>query len=102
MSRLDQSTANAVLVAVRAGASNELAAQHAGIDVSVVRGWLEEDDKFRQDVEKARADLELLAIGTVRRALTDKDGEPNAAVAQWLAERAHGDAELERLRALTT
>jgi hypothetical protein len=102
MTRFDRPTANAVLVAVRAGASNELAAQHAGIPVSTVRDWLTRRKDFRLEVEKARADLELLAIGTVRRALTDKDGEPNSGVAQWLAERAHGDAELERLRALTT
>jgi hypothetical protein len=102
MPRFDKLIANQVLVAVRAGASNELAAQHAGVPVSTVRAWLAKNKPFREDVEKARADLELLALGTVRRAMTDAAGEPNPAVAQWLAERAHGDAELERLRALTT
>jgi transposase len=102
MVRFHKPTADQVLVAVRAGASNELAAQHAGIPISVVREWLGRNKQFRKDIEKARADLELLAIGTVRRGLTDKDGEPVASVAQWLAERTHGDAELERLRTLTT
>jgi transposase len=102
MVRFHKPTADQVLLAVRAGASNELAAQHAGIPVSTVRDWLNRRPEFKGDVEKARADLELLAIGTVRRGLTDKDGEPVAGVAQWLAERTHGDAELERLRALTT
>jgi hypothetical protein len=102
MKRFDKAAVEPFLVAVRAGASNELAAQHAGLPVTQVREWLKTNTQFAKDVDKARADLELLAIGTVRRGLTDKDGLPNASVAQWLAERVHGDAELERLRDLTT
>lgn len=95
--RYDQKTADTFLTAVRAGASNEIAAQHAGVDVDVVRGWFKKRNGFRRDVEKARADLELLAVGQVRRNMGD-----DKQAAMWLAEKARGDAELERLRDLTT
>jgi hypothetical protein len=99
--RFDSTIAATFLVAIRAGASNEIAAQHTGVDLEVVREWLRggtpAKDQFRMDVEKARADLELLAVGTVRRQMGEDKG-----AAQWLAEKVRGDAELERLRELTT
>lgn len=94
-------TADRYLVAIRAGASSEVAAAHAGVDVDTVRAWQlgssTAEQQFDLDVKKARADLELLAVGSVRRVI----GEDRAA-AMWLAERMHGDSELERLRRLTT
>jgi head-tail adaptor len=101
MPRFDKPTAEKFLVAIRAGASNENAAQHAEIPLATIREWLKGDTKttaaFRRDVEKARADLELLAIGTVRRNMAENDQN-----AKWLADKVRGDAELERLRSLTT
>jgi hypothetical protein len=104
--RFDKSAADDFLVAVRAGASNEVASQHAGVDYQVVRQWLRGATKategFRRDVEKARSDLQLLGIGIVRRAANLDPDRPNVTAATWLAEKAAGDAELERLRELTT
>jgi hypothetical protein len=99
--RFDSSQADQFLVAVRAGASNDTAAAHAGVPLDVVRAWLrgdtEEEAAFRRDVEKARADLELLAVGTVRRGVVDDTGS-----AKWVAEYVAGQREFERLRELTT
>lgn len=99
--RFDQPTAERFLVAVRAGASNEIAAQHAEVPLTAIRAWLaggsKTKDKFKVDVEKARADLELLAVGTVRRGMSDDKSS-----AMWVADKVRGDAEIERLRSLTT
>jgi hypothetical protein len=97
MTRFDSKKADAFLVAVRAGASNENAATHADVPITAVRDWIRRRPDFRRDVAKARADLELFAVGTVRRNI----GEDQKA-AMWFAEKARGDAELERLRELTT
>jgi hypothetical protein len=97
----DRTTANAFLVAIRAGASNETAAAHADVTLEAIRSWIDGEDadcvRFRRDVDKARADLRLLAVGSLRRQV----GEDNGA-ARYIAEMTHGDAELERLRRLTT
>jgi hypothetical protein len=97
----DQSAADKFLTAVRAGASNDVAAAHAGLDVRDVREWLRgptpETILFRRDVDKARADLELLAVGTVRRHMVD-----NPELSERMAERVRSEAEFERLRELTT
>jgi hypothetical protein len=104
--RFDKQIADTFLVAVRAGASNEAAAHHAGVPVDVTREWMlgktAATAAFRRDVEKARADLQLLGVGIVRRAANLDPDRPNVSAAQWLAEKAAGDAELDRLRELTT
>jgi hypothetical protein len=104
--KFDPAKANDVLVAVRAGASNDLAARHAGVDVLVLRQWMKGETKataaFREQVDQARADLSLLGVGIVRRAANLDPDKPNVSAATWLAEKAAGDAELDRLRELTT
>lgn len=102
VTRFDRKKADDFLVAVRAGASNDVAAQHAAIPVAVVREWFDRKPDFKEEVEKARADLGLFAVGVVRRDVGRDPDKPNVSAAQWLAEKAAGDAELERLRALTT
>jgi hypothetical protein len=101
MSRFDRKRADDFLVAVRAGASNEVASAHAELPLETIRDWLRSGTpskaEFRQQVDKARADLELLAIGNVRRNMSD---DPNAAM--WMAEKARNEKEFERLRELTT
>jgi len=99
--RFDQSKADQVLVAVRAGATDEVASVHAGVPVEAVRDWLKGGtvgtDKFRAAVDKARADLSLLAAGTIRRGIAE---DRQAAI--YFAERLATDVELQRLRELTT
>jgi hypothetical protein len=99
--RFNQEIADEFLLAIRAGASNEVAANHAETPIELIREWLKggtpAKEKFRMDVDKARSDIELLAVGHVRRRMTD---DPQAA--QWVADKVRGDAELERLRRLTT
>jgi hypothetical protein len=101
MSRFDRKRADDFLVAVRAGASNEVASAHAEIPLETVRDWLRGSTtpkaEFRQQVDKARSDLELLAIGQVRRNMSD-----DAQAAMWMAEKARNETEFERLRELTT
>jgi hypothetical protein len=101
MPRFDQQRADDFLVAVRAGASNEVASAHAEVPLETIRDWLRSQTpakaKFRQQVDKARSDLELLAIGHLRRNMSD---DPQAA--QWMAEKARNETEFERLRELTT
>jgi hypothetical protein len=93
----DDTIADAFLTAVKAGASNEVAAAHAQIPLQVALEWIRENDDFKARLDKARADLEIFAIGQVRQRVTD-----DKAAAMWFAERLHGDSELERLRELTT
>lgn len=99
--RFDKTLADRVLIAVRAGASNEVAAVHAGTEVAIIRDWLKGGtagkDEFKAAAGKARADLQLLAIGSIRRNVTD-----DTAAAMYIAQSIQGDAELERLRDLTT
>jgi hypothetical protein len=101
MSRFDRKRADDFLVAVRAGASNEVASAHAEVPLETIRDWLrggtEPKAEFRQQVDKARSDLELLAIGHLRRNMAD-----DAQAAQWMAEKARNETEFERLRELTT
>jgi hypothetical protein len=101
MSRFDRKRADDFLVAVRAGASNEVASAHAELKLDTIRDWLRAGTpakaEFRQAVDKARSDLELLAIGHLRRNMTE---EPQAAM--WMAEKARNETEYERLRELTT
>jgi hypothetical protein len=101
MARFDRKRADDFLVAVRAGASNEVASAHAELALATIRDWLRSGTpakaEFRQQVDKARSDLELLAIGHLRRNMAD---EPQAA--QWMAEKARNETEYERLRELTT
>lgn len=98
--RFDSAAADRFLVAVRAGASNEVAAAHAQLSLDDVRAWLagrsKATEEFRLEVDKARADLELLAVGQVRRQMSE---DPNAA--QWIAEKVRTETEFERLRRLT-
>jgi hypothetical protein len=106
MSRFDQHTADTLLVAVRAGASTEVAAMHAGIPTHTAYDWLAggtpAKDKFKRDVDKARADLELLAVGTVRRAMSSDDPREATEAGKWVAEMAWTERRFDRLRELTT
>jgi cell division protein FtsB len=101
MTRFNAEKADEFLEAVRVGSSNEVAAAHAGLPVATVREWLRggtpAKDRFRVDVEKARATLEVLAIGAIRRRVNDDQG-----AAQYIADKARNETEFERLRALTT
>jgi hypothetical protein len=101
MLRFDAKKAGDFLVAVRAGASNEVASAHAELPLETIRDWLRGGTpakaEFRQQVDKGRSDLELLAIGHLRRAMSE---DSNAA--QWMAEKARNEKEFERLRELTT
>jgi hypothetical protein len=99
--RFDKGASEQFLVAVRAGARDEAAADHAGVPIETVREWLlgttAQTAAFKKAVDKARADLELLAIGVVRREVVD-----DKSAAMWMAERVAADRELDRLRRLTT
>ena len=99
-SRFDQNVADTFLIAVRAGAGDEVAAMHAGVDLAVARDWLRADTpatkKFAASVNKARADLHLLAVGQLRRNMVD-----DKAAALYLAQSMEADLELQRLRDLT-
>ncbi len=101
MTRFDKTAASRFLVAVRAGASNAVAAQHADVPLNAARDWLRGGtpvkDEFRSDVRKARSDLELVAVGHVRGRMAE-----DPAAAMWVADKVQGDAEFERLRDLTT
>jgi hypothetical protein len=93
----NEAQATTIVTAVAAGASNQLAAHHVGIPLPDLYAWMDEKPEFAARIDRARADLELLAIGSIRRNVSE---DPKAA--QWVAERTYGDAELERLRQLTT
>lgn len=73
---------------------------HAGLELEVVRQWLrgetEATKKFAAAVNKARADLHLLAVGQLRRNMVD-----DKAAALYLAQSMEADLELQRLRDLT-
>jgi head-tail adaptor len=101
MARFDRKKADDFLVAVRAGASNEVASAHAELALETVRDWLRGGSStkagFRLEVDKARSDLELLEIGHLRRNMAD-----DVQAAQWMAEKARNEKEFERLRELTT
>jgi hypothetical protein len=78
-----------------------VASAHAELALDAVRDWLRGGTPakagFRLEVDKARSDLELLAIGHLRRSMAD-----DAQAAQWMAEKARNEKEFERLRELTT
>jgi hypothetical protein len=99
--RFDRAAADRFLVAVRAGVRDEVAAMHAGVSVSTVKHWLKGDTKatadFTATVNKARADLQLLAVGHIRRSMGEDKG-----AAQFIAATVSADMELARLRELTT
>jgi head-tail adaptor len=101
MSRFDRKIADEFLKAVRMGASNEVAAAYADVGLDRIRSWLRGTTKatasFRAEVDKARSDLEMLAVGHVRRNMQE-----DTAAAQWIAEKAKNETEFERLRELTT
>lgn len=97
----DQDIASEILTATKAGASPEVAAAYADIDVVTARRWMKDPSpaarKWARSIEKARADLQLLAVGSLRRNVQE---DPQAA--RYLAEKMGSDMELERLRELTT
>jgi hypothetical protein len=101
MSRFNSEAAEDVLEAIRLGSSIEVAAAHANLPLQTVRDWYAggtpAKDEFRAQVDKARATLEMLAVGHVRRNMDE-----NPAAAMQIAERVKGEAEFERLRELTT
>ncbi|CAB4198340.1 hypothetical protein UFOVP1313_70 [uncultured Caudovirales phage] len=98
--RFDKAAADRFLVAVRAGAPDEIAAMHAEVQSETIKTWLRGDTeataKFAGTVKKARADLHLLAISQVRRNV----GEDRAS-ALYVAQSMEADLELQRLRELT-
>jgi hypothetical protein len=100
--RFDKSAADRYLAAVRAGVSEDVAAMHAEIPVKTARDWMRGDRTstraFAAAVDKARADLQLLAIGQIRLKMSEGDRGAAAFVAQSVA----ADQELKRLRELTT
>jgi hypothetical protein len=99
--KFDTTAAASYLVAVRAGVNDDIAALHAGVSLDTIRSWLRggspAKDKFRKDAEKARADLQLLAVGHLRRQIGEDRG-----AAMFIAQAVQGDLELQRLRELTT
>lgn len=99
--KFDQAIADTFLVAARAGANDEVCALHAGVDPLVAidwaRGGTKAKDEFAAALRKARADLQLLAVGVIRRSVTDDVG-----AARYLADTMAGELELQRLRELTT
>jgi len=100
VSRFDQTIADTFLVAVRVGAGDEVAAMYAEVDLATVRVWLRGDTdaakKFVVAVNKARADLHLLAVGQIRRNIAD-----DKSAALYFAQSMEADLELQRLRDLT-
>jgi hypothetical protein len=99
--RFDSNAAHDFLIAVRAGVVDEIAAKHAGTPIATIRDWLRGETqataKFKRDVEKARADLQLLAVGHLRRQIGEDKG-----AAMFIAQSVAADVELSRLRELTT
>jgi hypothetical protein len=93
--RFDRGKADQYLTAVRAGARDDVAAAFAGIDDKTARAWRRRRD-FGAEVDKARADLAVLAVGTVRR-----DVGTDQRAARFFVETLAADSELDRLRALT-
>lgn len=83
-----------VLIAVRAGAHDDHARDFAGLTEHEWQDWMDGD--FGLEVAQAKRELAIFAAGTVRRAVAS-----SPAVAARIAERAHGEAELRRLDAIS-
>jgi hypothetical protein len=74
---------------------------YAEVSLTTIRDWLRGETKttaqFKKDVEKARADLQLLAVGNLRRVIGEDKG-----AAMYVAQSVAASVELDRLRELTT
>ncbi|MGZ3423127.1 MAG: hypothetical protein ACXVEE_35020 [Polyangiales bacterium] len=78
-SRLTPKVQDRVVLAIRAGSSPEGAAQFAGIDRSTFYRWMEQGraarsgphKKFREAVEKAKADLETQVAAKLLKAINE-------------------------------
>jgi hypothetical protein len=88
MPPFDPEVADKFLTAIRAGASNDVAALHSGVNLETVRDWLRGDtpveQQFKADHDKARADLEIFAVGQIRQRVSEDQH-----AAMWFAERVH-------------
>lgn len=93
--KLTPETEKRILDAIRAGAFMEQAAEHAGIDKTTLYRWLARADEpraptkfrdFRHALTQARADAEVAAVTSVRRAMPD-----DWRAAAFYLERAHPD-----------
>lgn len=106
-SKLDPQREKAAIDAVRLGATNRLAAARAGVDETTFSRWQQRNAGFAAAIAGARADAEMVAIGTVRQAMIGgavlsrktfitKDGSrqieetlsaPDPRAAEWYLER---------------
>ena len=95
-SKFTEDTRDKILTALRMGHYRTVAATYAGISHETLRRWLKEAENptappeyraFRDDVDVAEAQAEVIDLGLVRQAA--RDGEWRAAA--WRLERAHPD-----------
>lgn len=92
-----------LLNAIRAGATYEVACDHAGIAYSTLRSWIVAAEESRNDqakmdlleaIKKAEADAEVANIALIRKAASD--GQWQAAA--WILERRHPERWARRER----
>lgn len=94
--RFNRAQADLYLEAVGKGSRHEVAAEYAGADPAAVMSWRERKD-FGAEVRSARAGVQVRVSNAILGTIDD-----DRAAAQWLAGSLAADAELERLRDLTT
>lgn len=95
--RFSFKAADLVVQVLHTGASLDVAAQNAGVAPETVRTWMATRKTFRQRVEMAQSGVEVLAVGTIRQAMKE-----DWKAAAYLLDAARAEAELKRLRELTT
>lgn len=95
--RFSYKAADLVVQILHTGASLDVAAQNAGVAPETVRAWMAMRKSFRQRVEMAQSGVEVLAVGTIRQAFPE-----DWKAAAYLLDRSRAEAELARLRDLTT
>jgi hypothetical protein len=85
-----------IVLAINAGNYAKVAAQMAGIGETTYYRWLELSEKpnarkeyreFRESIERAEAEAEVIALTRVRQAADNGDWK----AAGWFLERKHGD-----------
>jgi len=91
-SKFNEDRAERLLQAVRGGNYLETAARFAGISYPTLRRWIQKADdpdappeyeEFRDALEKARADAEVLALAKIQKAATEGAWQASA----WYLER---------------
>jgi hypothetical protein len=95
--RYNQRQADVYLTAIKAGATDDEAIAFAELDRDTLRAWRDRRPSFAAQVDKAKAEVGMVAIGQVRKAARD-----NWRASLIVAERISADRELQRLRDLTT